>query len=58
MTNCREIFSAILTYPHPIIESALAHKLEDKVAAAYLRHNHFAARVKLMAAWSAFAMRN
>src|SRR5947209_1801141 len=46
------------TYPHPVIESALAHKLEDKVAAAYLRHNHFAARVKLMAAWSAFAMRN
>lgn len=48
------------TYPHPVIESALAHKLEDKVEAAYLRHNHFAARVKLMAAWSVFvaAMRN
>jgi integrase len=45
-------------YPNTVIEAALAHKLEDKVAAAYLRHNHFAARVKLMAAWSAFAMGN
>jgi integrase len=43
-------------YPNAVIDAALAHKLEDKVAAAYLRHNHFAARVALMAAWASFVM--
>jgi integrase len=43
------------TFPDSVIDAALAHKLTDKVAAAYRRSNHFAARVSLMAAWSRYA---
>jgi integrase len=44
------------TYPPQVIDKALAHKLEDSVMAAYLRSDHFGARVPLMAAWNAYAM--
>jgi integrase len=42
-------------YPQSVITAALAHGKGDKVTAAYLRSDHFEARRKLMAAWSAFA---
>jgi integrase len=42
-------------YPQPVIKSVLAHGKGDAVTTAYLRSNHFEARRKLMAAWSAFA---
>jgi integrase len=42
-------------YPQPVIKSVLAHGKGDAVTAAYLRSDHFNARRKLMAAWSAFA---
>jgi len=42
-------------FKRSVIEAALAHKIKDKVEAAYLRTKLFAQRVPLMDAWSAFA---
>lgn len=38
-----------------VIEAALAHKIENKVEAAYLRTTLFEKRVQLMTSWAAFA---
>jgi len=37
-----------------VIDAALAHKIEDKVEAAYRRGNLFVKRIKLMAQWSQY----
>jgi integrase len=42
-------------HPREVIEHALAHKLPDKVEAAYSRGSMFQKRRVLMADWSAFA---
>jgi len=39
-----------------VCEQALAHKLEDEVAAAYLRTEFFVNRVNLMKDWETFAL--
>jgi len=44
--------------PPDIIEHALAHKLKDKVEAAYQRKTSLPKRVKLMDAWEDFCLGN
>ena len=41
-------------YPEPIIEMALAHKINEKVIAAYKRTDLIDRRVRLMAQWADF----
>ncbi len=41
-------------FPREVIEHALAHKLKDKVEAAYARGDLFTKRRKLMASWAEF----
>jgi integrase len=41
-------------YPKAVIDIALAHKIEDKVEAAYRRGDLFAKRAKLMNAWAEY----
>jgi integrase len=41
-------------HPKAVIDMALAHKVEDKVEAAYRRGDLFVKRIKLMAAWGQF----
>lgn len=41
-------------YPKEVVDKALAHKLPDKVEAAYRRTDFFERRQKLMAAWAKF----
>lgn len=41
-------------YPHAAMEAALAHKVPDKVEAAYRRTKLFEKRKEMMADWSAF----
>ena len=43
-------------YPFQVCEQALAHRLPDAVAAAYLRSDFFVNRVNLMKDWAAFAL--
>ena len=43
-------------YPMEVCEQALAHGLRDDVAAAYLRSDFFAKRVKLMQDWEVFVL--
>lgn len=43
-------------YPFQVCEQALAHRLPDAVAAAYLRSDFFINRVNLMNDWSKFAL--
>ena len=42
------------SYPFEVCEHALAHRLSDAVAAAYLRSDFFAKRISLMADWEKF----
>jgi integrase len=44
------------TYPFEVCEQALAHRLPDAVAAAYLRSDFFEKRVNLMAEWAKFCL--
>jgi len=44
------------TYPFQVCEQALAHRLPDAVAAAYLRSDFFINRVNLMNDWAKFAL--
>ncbi|PKO62608.1 MAG: integrase [Betaproteobacteria bacterium HGW-Betaproteobacteria-18] len=44
------------TYPFQVCEQALAHRLPDAVAAAYLRSDFFVNRVNLMKDWATFAL--
>lgn len=44
------------TYPFQVCEQALAHRLPDAVAAAYLRSDFFVNRVNLMNDWEKFAL--
>ena len=44
------------TYPFQVCEQALAHRLPDAVAAAYLRSDFFVNRVNLMQDWETFAL--
>lgn len=44
------------TYPFQVCEQALAHRLPDAVAAAYLRSDFFVNRVNLMKDWEIFAL--
>lgn len=44
------------TYPFHVCEQALAHRLPDAVAAAYLRSDFFVNRVNLMKDWETFAL--
>ena len=41
-------------YPFEVCEHALAHRLSDAVAAAYLRSDFFAKRTLLMADWEKY----
>jgi integrase len=41
-------------HPKVVIDMALAHKVGDKVEAAYRRGDLFVKRTKLMAAWAEF----
>ena len=43
-------------YPFEVCEHALAHRLSDAVAAAYLRSDFFAKRINLMADWEKFCL--
>jgi integrase len=43
-------------YPFQVCEQALAHRLPDAVAAAYLRSDFFVNRVNLMRDWATFAL--
>ena len=43
-------------YPFEVCEHALAHRLSDAVAAAYLRSDFFAKRINLMADWERFCL--
>lgn len=43
-------------YPFEVCEQALAHRLPDAVAAAYLRSDFFVNRVNLMKDWATFAL--
>jgi integrase len=55
--GARSVFSTILHeqgFPHAVIERQLAHRERNKVAAAYDRSEHLAARVKLMQHWADF----
>lgn len=42
------------TFPREVVEAALAHVVESKVEAAYLRSDLFEKRGRLMKAWSAY----
>lgn len=42
-------------YPKEVVNKALAHKLVDRIEAAYRRTDFFEQRRKLMTAWSCFA---
>ncbi len=42
-------------FKRSVIEAALAHKIQDKVEAAYLRTKLFDQRIPLMQSWAAFA---
>lgn len=44
------------SYSFHVCEQALAHKLDDEVAAAYLRTDFFVNRVNLMKDWATFAL--
>jgi integrase len=44
------------SYPFQVCEQALAHRLPDAVAAAYLRSDFFVNRVNLMNDWAKFAL--
>ena len=44
------------TYPFEVCEQALAHRLPDAVAAAYLRSDFFVQRANLMKEWAKFAL--
>ena len=44
------------TYPFQVCEQALAHRLPDAVAAAYLRSDFFINRVNLMNDWAKYAL--
>jgi len=41
-------------YPFEVCEQALAHRLPDAVAAAYLRSDFFERRASLLADWSTY----
>jgi integrase len=41
-------------YPFEVCEQALAHRLPDAVAAAYLRTDFYEKRVNLMSEWASF----
>jgi integrase len=43
------------TFPHAVVEAALAHVLKNKTGAAYLRSDLFDQRRKLMDTWAKFA---
>ena len=42
------------SYPEAVIELAMAHKLKDKVAAAYRRGDALEKRARLMTEWAKF----
>jgi integrase len=42
------------SFPHDVIEAALAHVIEDKTQAAYQRGDLLQKRARLMEAWSRF----
>lgn len=44
------------TYPFEVCEQALAHRLPDAVAAAYLRSDFYDKRVSLLADWQAYCL--
>jgi integrase-like protein len=44
-------------FPREVVQHALAHKLPDKVEAAYRRRTAFPKRVKLMEAWAKYCER-
>ena len=44
------------SYPFEVCEQALAHRLPDAVAAAYLRSDFFDKRVNLLQDWETFAL--
>ena len=45
------------SFPKTVVDMALAHKVSDKVEAAYRRGDLFEKRRKLMEAWSRYCMR-
>ncbi len=46
-----------VAHPREVIEAALAHRLQDRVEAAYARGDLFTKRRKLMEYWAAFLAR-
>jgi len=57
MRACARMWSAERTdFPREVCEQALAHKLRDKVEAAYQRGDYLEKRQALMRAWSDFCL--
>jgi integrase len=50
----RDWVSEVSNYPHDVAEMALAHKIPDKVVAAYKRGDLMAKRTAMMADWAKF----
>ncbi len=50
----RDWASERTSYPHEVVEMALAHTIENKVEAAYRRGDLFGKRRNLMQAWAAY----
>lgn len=50
----RDWCSECTSYPHEVIEAALAHAIPDKVERAYRRGDLFQKRARLMAEWSRY----
>jgi integrase len=53
-SSFRDWSAEATTFEREVCEAALAHKLPDRVEAAYLRTDYLDRRRELMAAWSAF----
>ncbi|MBL0420504.1 integrase arm-type DNA-binding domain-containing protein [Ramlibacter sp. AW1] len=53
-SSFRDWASERTSYPHEVVEMALAHAIADKVVAAYLRGDVFEKRRRLMDDWAAF----
>lgn len=57
MRSCARVWGAECTdFPREIFEAALAHKLRDRVEAAYQRSDHLSKRRDVMEAWANFCM--
>lgn len=57
MRSCARMWAAECTdFPREVCEQALAHKLRDRVEAAYQRGDYFQKRRNLMDAWEAYCL--